>query len=79
MNQGRITPWSPHGSPDVAVQPAGNIIGHTNEVTAHQARLVLTWVTFMCIPSWYVASHSGQLSCLSSAGWEMNTGQAAVA
>jgi len=30
------------------------------------------------ISPWYVTSHSGQLSLLSSMGWEMSTGQSAV-
>jgi len=36
-------------------------------------------VPFACIPSWNVASHTGQLSLLPLAGWEMSTSQQAVA
>jgi len=32
----------------------------------------------MGIPTWYVTSHSGKLSLLPTAGWEMTTSQGAV-
>ena len=34
---------------------------------------------FASRPSWYVAGQRGQLSLLPSAGWEISTGQGAVA
>jgi len=43
----------------------GNVVGRINEVNQRWARLVLGWVTHRLQvgkPSWYVASHPGQLS-----------------
>jgi len=63
----------------VAIWPSANVVGHVNEVTRRRARLVLGWVTVckytapLC-----VTSHSGQLSFLPSAGWEVSTGQGLV-
>jgi len=55
-------------------------VGNDNEVALRRARLVLRWVT---VPGYsvlvYVTSHSGQLNLLPSEGWEMSTGQEAVA
>ena len=49
------------------------VFGHFNEVTVHRTRLLPRLVTR------YVISHSGQLGLLPTAGWEMSTGQRAVA
>jgi len=48
-------------------------VDHVNKVTLRWARLVLRWVT-ADILSVYVMIHSGQLSFLHSAGWEINAG-----
>jgi len=43
---------------------SANAIAHINEITPHGAKLVLRWVTFVDIPSWYITSHVSQLNVL---------------
>ena len=38
----------------LAVWLSGDVVGHINEVTLRRARLVLRWVTFTGILSWYL-------------------------
>ena len=62
----------------MAVRLDGIGVGRVNEVSRRRARLVLGWVTvrgYTVLVGLYVTSHSGQLSLLPSAGWEMTTGQ----
>ena len=47
----------------MVIWASGNCVGHINEVTLH----------------WCVTRLSGQLSLLTSLGWEMSTSQGAVA
>jgi len=57
-----------------------NGVGRIDEVALRRSRLVLRWVTVHeCAVLVYVSVYSGQLSRLPSAGWEISTGQGAVA
>ena len=54
------------------------LLGVSTKFTPHQAWLVLGWMTVFGQANQFITSHQGQLSLLSSVGWEMSTGQSTL-